>query len=97
MTIYLDRKDEDILYYFKQGRTNAYQIWRQMNKDTNGKCIVYKNVYARMKQLALLGLLEPIPTPYEINLHSRKDYRITQKAKNEIQKRIIRLMEIIKD
>jgi hypothetical protein len=66
-----------------------------MTKDSKVHVIAYKNINERFRNLAKMGMIEPIEV-IGITLHGRKDYRISKDAKFVLHQRIKRLQKIVK-
>jgi hypothetical protein len=68
--------------------SSPYSVWASMKKDaktksldTTKKIMTYKNINKRVVKLANLGVIEEIkPDAYTVNLHGRKDYKLTIKG-----------------
>lgn len=91
----MDRTDEDILYYLQNGRTNAYQVWTSMDKESNEHTMAYNNVWKRFNHLSDAGIIQRINVT-QITVHARKDYEISKKGKQAIQEHIRKLEQILK-
>lgn len=94
----LDTINEDILYFLKKGRTNAYQVWTGMISESNGENVLaYKNIWERFQYLSRSGIIQQIKINHkQINKHGKKDYQLSKKGKQLIRQRINRLEEIVK-
>jgi hypothetical protein len=81
----LDATDSEIILLVIKGRgsASAYAVWTSMKKEAreknlDRKVMTYRNINKRVVKLAKLGLIEEIkPDIQTINIHGRKDYRIT--------------------
>lgn len=91
----MDSIDEEILYHVKGGKTNAYQTWKAMDKESNGNAIAYKNIRERFINLSNKGFIEQLQIS-GITLHGRIDYKISNKCRLALQQHIRRLEEILK-
>lgn len=84
----LDATDNEILLLVTKGRTSAYSVWAAMKKeikdekrDAYRKVMTYRNINKRVIKHAKLGLIEEIkPDAHTINIHGRKDYKVTTKG-----------------
>jgi len=69
-----------------KGRTSPYAIWAAMKKEakerTDGKKVMaYININKRVTELAKMELLEELkPDSHTVNIHGRKDYKLTMKG-----------------
>ena len=83
----LDSVDIEILIRITKGHSSSpYSVWVSMKKDSktknlDKKVMTYKNINKRVIKLANLGVIEEIkPDAYTVNLHGRKDYKLTIKG-----------------
>lgn len=69
-----------------------------MKKGTEKKVMTYRNNNKRVINLAQLGLIEEMrPDAYTVNIHGRKDYKLTEKGLLCLWDHIITHPEDIKD
>ena len=95
----LDTSDREILLFITKGHTSSYSIWLAMKKTAaafkgnvgaeskieSKKVMTYRNNNKRVIRLAQLGLIEEIkPSPHTVNIHGRKDYKVTQKGMEQL-------------
>lgn len=100
----LDSTDKAIILLITRGYSSAYSIWTTMKRyakdedivilmeEENKKSVMtYKNINKRVIKLSKRGLIEEIkqPDPNTINLHGRKDYKLTMKGALCLQDHII--------
>lgn len=107
----LDITDKAIVRLIAMGYSSAYSIWTMMKKYAKDEGVVilmeeedkksvmtYKNINKRVIRLSRRRLIEEIrPNPNTVNLHGRKDYKLTQKGALCLQDHIIAHPEDIRD
>lgn len=83
----LDATDNEIILLVMKGRSSAYSVWTTMKKEAreknlDRKVMTYRNINKRVIKLAKLGLIEEVTEPdvHAVNIHGRKDYKITVKG-----------------
>jgi hypothetical protein len=66
--------------------TSSYQIWNfiEKNPGLNIKPMAYNNVNKRILNLCKNGYLEEINLPNRVNMHGRKDYKVTSKGVEQL-------------
>lgn len=83
----LDTTDTEIILLVMKGRRSAYSVWTTMKKESREKnldikVMTYRNINKRVIKLAKLGLIEEETKldVHAVNIHGRKDYKITTKG-----------------
>ena len=84
----LDSTYRDIILLVTKGYTSSYAIWSAMNEEAKRKLklkksIAYKNVHQRALNLLKHGFLEEIKVDL-INMHGRRDYKLTLKGLKQL-------------
>jgi hypothetical protein len=93
----LDATDNEILLLVTKGCTSAYSVWTTMKKEAkdgnnnnNRKVMTYRNTNKRVLRLAKVGLLEEIKSnPHTVNIHGRKDYKVSMTGLSCLMPRIM--------
>jgi hypothetical protein len=85
-------KKEDIVILMEE------EALEEEEKEKKKYVMTYKNINKRVIKLSRRGLIKEIkPSPYTVNLHGRKDYKLTMKGVLCLQDDIIAHPENIKD
>jgi hypothetical protein len=83
----LDAIDYKIILMATQGCTSSYAVWTAMQREFEQKSdpdatkvLAYKNIHQRALNLLRDGFLEEIKVNSMINMHGRRDYKVTWKG-----------------
>jgi hypothetical protein len=84
----LDSTYREIILLVTKGHTSSYSIWMAMTEEAKRsskpkKVIAYKNVHQRALTLLKHGYLEEIKSDL-INMHGRRDYKLTLKGLKQL-------------
>jgi hypothetical protein len=99
----LDTSDREILLFVMKGCRSSYAIWSAMKKATEKKglerkLMTYRNNNKRVIRLARLGLIEEMkPDMHTVNIHGRKDYKVTEKGMEQLAPYILTHPEDVKE
>jgi hypothetical protein len=98
-----DTTDSEIILLIMKGKKSSYSVWAYMTKESKEgrrtkKVMTYRNINKRVIRLAKLGLIQEIKVddPHSVNIHGRKDYKITLKGLECIIPQMIAYPEDIK-
>jgi hypothetical protein len=76
--IKIDDTDKEFMRLITKDHSSAYAVWSAYKKEHGTKAMGYKNVNKRITKLLKAGFLEEIkPDSYTVNIHGRKDYKLT--------------------
>jgi hypothetical protein len=77
----IDSFDKELILLVTKGYSSSYSMWAFMKRNFQGKVMAYINVNKRVTRLVKAGFLEEIrPGSYTVNIHGRKDYKVTVKG-----------------
>jgi len=99
----IDLTDIEIMSLITKGYSSSYTIWSAMKKEAkeraNGKKVMaYININKRVTELARMGLLEELkPDEHAVNIHGRKDYKVTMKGMEQLVPYFLEHPEAIRD
>jgi hypothetical protein len=99
----IDSTDIEIILLVTQGSSSSYSIWTSMKKEakekaSDKKVMAYININKRISELARMGLLEEIkPDAQTVNIHGRRDYKVTKKGMEQLLPHILEHPEVVEN